>query len=597
MKIQFDPDGYQPPRGGLLLLQLFVAGLFFLFVVRFWYLQIHRGEDFARMARENRLREERVYASRGLIRDRNGELLAENRPAFGLALIREDCRDIPATLAQVSQWTGIPLDKLTAKFHQDRLKVKPFEPLLLLADMPFETLARIESQVLHWPGLEIVTRSKRNYPQGELFAHVLGYVAEANERELENDKSLSLGDNVGKQGLEFMLEQRLRGHKGLHQIEVDVLGRNLNKKLTQQPMTGDNIELSLRLDVQQAAWQAMQGEAGCVVVMEPDTGKLVGLVTAPSFDNNAFAAGLSLKDWTALRDNPRHPLQNRVIQSVYPPGSVWKLMMAGMLLNEGISPSERVYCSGEVALGKQIFRCWKKGGHGSVDMARSLIESCDVYYYQMGERFGIDKIEAFAKASGFGAPTGIDLPHEKSGLVPSKTWKRRRFGEPWHRGETLNVSIGQGFTLVTPVQVACFVSALMNGGKLLKPSLLSDEAPTVRAEVPISAAGRKLILESMRLTVDTDQGTAKALRRKDVITGGKTGTAQVVKLKLVGEQRVRTEDTAYEQRDHAWIASWGERAGKRYVVVVMMEHGGHGGSDAAPVARRVYEKLFGPAPQ
>jgi penicillin-binding protein 2 len=596
MRIQFEPEGFQPPRGGLILLQCIVAGLFFLFVVRFWYLQIHRGEEFARMARENRLRQERIYASRGLLRDREGRLLAENRPAFGLALVREDCRDIPSTLAQVSEWTGIPLDQLTAKFNQDRLRVKPFEHLLLISDMPFDLLARIENRVLQWPGLEIVTRSKRNYPQGELMAHILGYVAEANEKELEDDKDLNLGDFVGKQGLELVLERRLRGQKGLHQLEVDVLGRQLNKKLVQEPQSGENIDLSIDLGLQQVAWDALEDETGCVVAMDPDSGRLLALVTKPSFDNNAFAAGLSLKEWQALRDNPRHPLQNRVIQSVYPPGSVWKLMMAGMLLNEGLNPADSVWCTGEVALGKQVFRCWKKGGHGRVDMMRSLIESCDVYYYQMSDRFGIDKIEAFAKACGFGAPTGIDLPHEKSGLVPSKQWKRRRFGEPWHRGETLNVSIGQGFTLVTPVQVASFVSALMNGGKLLKPSLLADEDPTVRSSLPFTAAGRKMILDGMRQTVNDDRGTAKVLRRADAVMGGKTGTAQVTKLKMVGEERVRTENLAYEHRDHAWIATWGEKAGKRLVVVVMVEHGGHGGSDAGPVARRVYDKFFGSPP-
>lgn len=364
MHIHFDPEGFQPPRSGLLLLQGLVGFLFFLFVVRFWYLQIHRGEEYARLAQDNRLRQERIYASRGLIRDRQGALLAENRPAFGLALIREDCRDIPATLAQVSQWTATPVEKLTAKFNQDRQRVKPFEPLLLISDMPFDLLARIESEIIHWPGLEIITRSKRNYPQGPLFAHILGYVAEANEQELENDKGLSLGDFVGKQGLELVLEQRLRGHKGQYQIEVDVLGRNLNRKLVEQPESGENIELSLDAGIQQAAWDAFEGQAGGLVVMDPDSGKLLALVTSPSFDNNAFAAGLSQKDWVALRDNPRYPLQNRIIQSVYPPGSVWKLMMTGMILNEGISPSETVYCNGAVQLGRQTFRCWKRAGTG-----------------------------------------------------------------------------------------------------------------------------------------------------------------------------------------------------------------------------------------
>jgi len=593
MSMQLDPEGYQPPRGGLLLLQGLVLLLFFVFFLRFWFLQIHKGDEFARLARENRLRQERIDAPRGLLRARGGELLAENRPAYALGLVREDCKDIASTIAQVSHWTGIPEETLWAKYFKDKPRVKPFQPLVLVSDVPFDLLAQIESNRMLWPGLEIVIRPRRFYLQGPLFAHVLGYVAEANEKELEENSDLALGDAVGKQGLELVLENRLRGNKGLQQLEVDVMGRELNRKMVQEPMAGDSILLSLDFELQRIASEAFEDQAGGLVVMDPDTGKLVALVTQPSFDNNAFAAGLSNKQWSELRDNPYFPLQNRVIQSVYPPGSVWKILMAGLLLKEGIDPRETVFCNGEFYLGKTLFRCWKKHGHGKVDMARSLIESCDVYYYEMLNKIGVDKMEAFAKANGFGEQTGLGLPHERSGLVPSRDWKRKRFGEAWQRGETVITAIGQGFTLVTPVQVACFLGALMNDGKLMQPSLLADSEPVVRRSIPLNEAQRLYLLDAMRRTVEDPRGTAKRLRTPGADIGGKTGTAQVVKLKLkANNERQKFEEMEYWERDHAWMAAWGSKGGKRYVVVCMLEHGGHGGSAAGPIVKKVFDHLF-----
>ena len=595
LKIQVESEGYQPPRGGVILLQVLVGLLFFVFVVRFWYLQMHRGAEFAQQAQNNRLRIERIFAPRGRIMDDQGKVLADNRTAYGLSLVREDCPDIPATLAQISAWSGIPLPQIWDKFRQDRFKVKSFEPLLMITDIDFDLVARIESEIYAWPGLEIVVRTKRSYPEKDLFAHVLGYVAEANEQEMAADSALAMGDLVGKQGLELELEKQLRGRKGLYDVEVDAHSRVLGKFLREEPRGGREIRLSLDRDLQEAAWNALGGEAGCVVVMEPDTGKLRALVTSPAYDNNLFAAGISQRDWDALRTNSRYPLQNRVIQSVYPPGSVWKLVVAAMLLERGVSPRESVQCSGQVKLGNQIFRCWKRGGHGAQDMQNALINSCDVYFYQMGERMGIDKLEEFAKASGFGRPTGIDLPHEKSGLVPSKEWKRRRFGRPWVRGETYNVSIGQGYTLVTPVQMAVFVSGLLNGGELLKPQLLDDAQREVKGRITAKASTLNFVVEAMRKTAGG--GTARVVGRKDADMGGKTGTAQVVKLKMAAnDRRLRTHEMEYAQRDHAWITTWGVKDGKSYVVVVMVEHGGGGSSVAGPVARKVYDHLFGPDP-
>lgn len=592
MKIDLDSEGYQPPRAGLILLQASIGLLFVIFCARFWYLQIHRGAEYVRLAQENRLRHERVFASRGEIYDNNNALLAENRTAFGLALTREDCPDIPSALAQVSAWTGVPLERITARYEQDRSKGRIFDPILLLTDMPFSQVAPIEAEIYRWPGLQVVTHSRRHYTQGPAFAHILGYVAEATEAELADDPGLALGDTVGRQGLESVLEPRLRGQKGLYRMEVDVLGRPLSRTLVEAPRAGNNVSLALNAQLQDAIMGAMGEYSGSVVVMDPDSGKLLALVTKPSYDNNMFIGGLSQKDWDSLRNDPRYPLQNRGIQSVYPPGSVWKLMMVGLLMEKGVSPTERVFCPGMYTLGNHTFRCWRKGGHGQVDMARSLIESCDVYYYSMGERMGIDNIEAFARACGYGKITGIDLPHENAGLVPSRTWKRERFKERWQGGETINVSIGQGHTLVTPLQTAVFLSSLVNGGDILKPQLLADSPREVRSQSPISAKHREMILDYMVRTVDLQSGTAKVLRRPDMRIGGKTGTAQVVKIRMIGDRRIKASEMAFLERDHAWIGSWGEKNGRRVVVVTMLEHGGGGSSAAGPVTKAVYDILF-----
>ena len=588
MAIEIGTDGYQPPRLGIFLLYALVVGFFILFVMRFWYLQILRGNEYAQKAHANRTRQERVYATRGIIFDLKGRLVAENRPAYALTMIREDCPDIPSTLAQISQWTDIPLGALQSKFRQDAQKVRPFQPQIVATDIPFERIADIEQQIYLWPGITVETRQRRYYPIGPLLAHILGYVADANEQELKADEKLSLGDIIGKQGLELIYEKRLRGTKGQNVVDVDVLGRQFNRRQMEPPVAGENITLALDAGLQQAASDALGSDAGAIVIMEPESGKVRALLTHPTYDNNAFTTTLSKKDWQALVDNPGKPLQNRSIQSRYPPGSVWKLMMAGLILEQRIDPRTTVTCLGRVRLGSHTFRCWRGGGHGPMNMMQSLIHSCDVYYYEMAHKVGVDNIERFAKACGFGHTTGIDLPHESSGLVPGREWKKRRFGEPWQGGETLNIAIGQGYTLVTPLQMAVFTCALLNDGKILKPSLIENEEPEVQGELPIPKAHRQFILEAMRLTASN--GTARVIRRSDAIMGGKTGTAQVVRL---GEKRLKKEQMAYLHRDHAWLVTWGMKDGKTYVVVVMVEHGGGGGATAGPIASRVYNALFG----
>ncbi len=592
LKIPVETDEYQPPRLGVFLLQFLVGLLFLVFVVRFWYLQVNKGEAYAEQAQLNRMREERILAPRGLITDNSGSVLANNIVAYGISIVREDCPDVPATLAQVSAWTGTNHDELIAKYRKDIRKAQSFEPMLLVADLNVNLVSMIEAELINWPGLEIVTHAKRTYPERDIYAHILGYVAEANEREMEKNKNLHMGDLVGKQGLEYVLDEQLRGVKGLYQREVDVLGRSLSKKLMQEPRGGKIIQLAIDTKLQKAAWEALGEHTGSIVVMDPDTGKLVALVTAPAYDNNLFTEGISHKDWNILRENPKFPLQNRAVQSVYPPASVWKLVMTGLFLEMGINPKETVSCSGATRLGNQTFRCWHSGGHGAVNMTSALTNSCDIYYYHMGLRVGIDNIDRYAKASGFGKLTGIGLPHEKSGLVPSKKWKEERRGAAWLKGETYNVSIGQGYTLVTPLQVATYVSSLLNGGQLLEPQVVDKGAAIVTGHIPASAKHRDFIINGMRKTAE--HGTARVIARNDAIMGGKTGTAQVVKLRMRGGRRLRNEELPYAQRDHAWIATFGIKDDKRYVVIVMLEHAGGGSKMAGPVAKKMYDALFGP---
>ena len=588
----YEPDGQQSPRSGLILLQLLILGLFCLFTVRLWYLQVHKGEQFADMARDNQMRQASIHAARGMVLDRNGKPLAVNEPSFALGLIREDCADVPGTLQKVAEWTGLDYQALLDTYIRGKKRVKPFEPLVLISNLSYELLAKIEANAVSYPGLDILIRHKRFYPDGQLLAHVMGYVAEANEDELEKDPRLALGDSVGKGGLELALEQRLRGEKGLKQIEVDAYGREHNQQTLLEPRAGSNLNLSIDIDLQAYCTKQLEGQAGAVVVLEPSTGKVLALVSQPSFDNNLFVLGIPPKKWKELRDDPMHPLQNRVSQSVYPPGSTFKLLMSAAALSEGIKPTETAFCSGSYRLGEHDFHCWKKGGHGTMDMRNALVHSCDVFFYQLGEKLGIDRINRYAQACGFSQPTGIDLPHERSGLIPSTAWKKRRYGENWTRGETLNCSIGQGYVQVSPLQLAKFVSALVNGGKLLRPSLVQSDEVEVQGKIPLSDKDREFILAAMTDTVNV--GTAGKLRRSDARMGGKTGTAQVVKL-INADVRQKTHEMPYKYRDHAWIASWGAKEGKTYVVVCMVEHGGHAGEAAVPVAKSIYDYLFGTA--
>jgi penicillin-binding protein 2 len=579
-------------KAGITLMQLLVLGLFFLIALRLWYFQIYNGQEYARKATDNLIQQQSIYAPRGLIRDRDGTILAENKPAYGLAIIREDSRDIEAALRQASRWTEVPLQEVREKFKAGKKRVKPFKRQLLIRNLDYQTLAEIETHLMEWPEFRIITLPLRHYPHGRVVSHILGYVAQADEKELQNNPELQLGDTIGKQGLELSFQEALRGDKGLKQLEVNAQGRELKNSIIEEPVPGKDLTLTIDLDLQQHAWEQLGNHTGVVVVLEPFSGDIQALVSKPAYNNNLFVQGIDQETWHGLLSDPDHPLQNRAIQSSYPPGSVFKLVVAPCALNnEAVTPEKEFFCPGHYKLGRRAFRCWRKGGHGWMDMREAIKQSCDVYFYKVGEKLGVDAISAYARKYGFNAKTGINLPNENPGLIPSKEWKLRRFGRRWQGGETLNLSIGQGYTLVTPLQVARHLGALVNGGYLLKPNLIEDAEPTVQQELPLKQSERDMVIQSMLAAVEEPHGTCWRLRTKNATVGGKTGTAQVVKLKEEDREK-ETEEIRYKFRDHAWMASFAQQGKQTYVVVVLIEHGGHGSSAAGPVAKAVFDHLF-----
>lgn len=579
-----------PPSSNRPILILFLVWV--IIVVRLWYLQIYKGETQANKAKQNLLRTQTIYAPRGIIRDRQGIILADNKPAYDLALVRENAHNCTRTIKRISQLTGIDLNLLLRQFYKEKKRVKPFNPQIIYSNLDPTQLAKLEVNSLDFPEIQIIHHPYRTYNFGKLTAHVLGYVAEVDSADLKTDPALEPGDKIGKQGLEFTFEKTLRGTKGLQELEVNAQGRILKSRVIKRPIPGQDMSLTIDLHLQDKVWQALGNHTGSCLVLEPYTGQVLALVSKPSYDNNLFVQGISPTAWQALLTDKRHPLQNRAIQSAYPPGSVFKLVVAACgLANHALNPRKKVFCPGFYKLGNRVFNCWKKHGHGWVDLKNGLKQSCDVYFYNLGEQLGVEMISEFAQKNGFNTLTGIDLPHEKKGLIPDPIWKQRRFGKRWQGGETLNLAIGQGYTQVTPLQVARFIAALVNGGFLLKPQLILHQPPEVQKKIPLRTWQRQVILKAMRSAVEEPHGTALILKTKGILIGAKTGTAQVIKLKEEYKD-LDTKEIPYKYRDHAWMAAYGQQGKKDYVVVAMVEHGGHGASGAGPIVRSVLHYLF-----
>ena len=473
MRLETETPQQHAPRSGLILLQALVLGLFCLFTLRLWYLQVHKGGTFADMARDNQLRQVLISSARGRILDKGGTPLAVSEPSFALGLVREDCEDIEGTLAKVSEWTGVDKHVLSETVKRGKKRVKPFEPLILITDLPYEALARIEANAMLYPGLEIVVRQKRYYPTGALLSHVLGYVAEANEEELEKNPQLSLGDSVGKQGLELTHEDELRGSKGRKQVEVDAFGRQHNEFILEPPRAGSDLKLSIDIGLQKECSRLLEGQAGAILVMEPDTGKILAMASSPSFDPNAFTTNSynSQYQLSDLVNDPNSPLWNRAAQSSYPLGSVFKLITASAALESGLyKPTTTYECTSQWTELGTPYNDWTfdKGlpPSGTLTLVEGLMRSCNPYFYHIGLDLYRQKGDAYladmARGFGLGSATGIEAVSEDPG----------RINNPTDDGSASQMGIGQGDMLVTPLQVVDFIAAIANGGTLYRPQII-----------------------------------------------------------------------------------------------------------------------------
>ena len=595
------PKEYLDPSKQVKIASVVVILVAIVFVIKLWYLQIVCGNEYRLKSENNRIRTETISPPRGIIYDRNGTILVENRAAFNLAVVPEDVEDMKSTLVVLSNLSGIPYQELEKNLEERRKA--PFEPVVLAEDIDWKTLARIKGEIYSLPGVIVQVEPKRHYRFPGLASHLIGYIGEVSEKELHNAKykgKYCIGDCIGKVGVEKVYEDFLLGEAGSREVEVNAKGRRLRILGEKLPMPGKSVYLTIDSELQETAEKCLEGKVGAIVAIDPRNGDVLALASSPNYDENMFVKRLSREEWNSIQTDPRKPLQNRATASMYPPGSTYKVVVAAAGLQEHVINTEtNVFCQGYMTLGRRTYRCWKRGGHGNVQLYRALVESCDVYFYQLGMRLGVDRIAKYARQFGLGQKTGIDLDRELPGLIPTAAWKKRRFGVPWQKGETLSIAIGQGFDLVTPLQMTLAYAAIANGGTLWKPHLVrkiedSETKETVefrpqkRWKLNVSKRNLDLIREALEGVVNDPHGTGKMARLQDIKVAGKTGTAQVVS----ASKAIKKGGDRSKYMDHAWFICFAPVDDPQIVVGVLVEHGGHGSSGAAPLARAVLEKYF-----
>lgn len=590
-----DADFYkQRLTGAMVLVVLAFAVLF----ARLFYLQIIKGKEFRRLSENNSIRLQIIEAPRGRIFDRNGELLVDNGPSFDLSIVLNDAKPLEPVIRKLSEFTEIPESELMSKIREE--KCSPYKQILLKRNMGRNALAAIEVHKFDLPGIVVNVKPQRHYPKKRSAAHLIGYLGEISPDELEGKKykGCSRGDLIGKFGIERHLDRYLRGSNGGRQVEVNVSGQVVRTLKTVDAEQGQDVFLTIDSALQQKAEELLQGKIGAAVAIDPETGHVLALASSPSFDPRSFVGGISREKWNELITHPEHPLGNKAIQGEYPPASTYKIITAMAGLEEGvIDESTTFFCPGYFVYAGNIFRCWKKGGHGTVNVVKGITESCDVFFYQVGKRLGVDRIAWYAKACGLGSLTGIKLDRESDGLIPTAAWKKNRTGVPWQGGETISIAIGQGYNLVTPLQMAILTAAVANGGTLYKPlTYIMIKAPSgalirkgeieITGKIPVSSKTLKLVRQGMFSVVNGPRGTARGSRiygMDGIEMCGKTGTAQIVGRKKGDEDYDRK--LAPQFLPHAWFVAYAPADAPRIALSVIVEHGEHGSSAAAPIAR------------
>ena len=571
---------------------------------RMYYLQVVESSRYKTLAEENRISLRLLPPPRGPIVDRFGRELAVNQQNYRVVLIPEDVLEKRHSVENTLDALGtiIPVSEgERRRILREVRRKRSFVPVTVRENLVWKDVARIEVNTPDLPGVNIDVGESRHYPHGESLAHVLGYVAAVSEKEQTGDPLLELpGFRIGKAGVEKVYDLPLRGKGGSLQVEVNAIGRTIKEVERQEGQPGAEVALTLDLELQKLAARRLENESGAAVALDITNGDILAMVSTPAYDPNDFNKGLSTTQWKALVSNERAPLINKTIAGQYAPGSTFKMAVALAALEKGVvTPQTEVFCGGSMELGDAEFHCWKRHGHGRMNMVQALSQSCDVYFYEIAKRTGIDRIAAMARRLGLGAPLGFELPGESAGLVPGKQWKQGALGRPWQQGETLLAGIGQGYLLTTPLQLAVMTARLASG-RAVAPRLtrgldsedwsLAEGAPEFGG-LGINAGHLKLVLEGMSQVVNDPLGTAHKARinRPEYEMGGKTGTAQVRRIsKAEREAGVRKNDELeWRLRDHALFVGFAPRQAPRYAVAVVVEHGGSGSKAAAPLARDI----------
>jgi penicillin-binding protein 2 len=576
-----------------------VLAAFLILLARLYYLQIIEGPGLRQRSQDNWFRLQSVPPMRGLILDRSGVLLVDNRPRFDVSILSREAKDPKEVVRKLAELLNIPGETLLAKLVEAR-GTPSFRPILLSRDISRDAVATVEAHKLELPGIVITVEPIRDYIEGERASHLIGYLSEISPEELQSAAfpDNSVGDFIGKFGVEKAYELYFHGKRGIRHVEVNALGQLTRVLKTEEAQPGKNIYLTLDIRLQRIAESLLAGKVGTALAMDPSNGDILAMGVSPAFDPNAFVEGMTYESWNELVSNQFRPLENKAIQGQYPPGSIYKIVAAIAGLEEGvITEHGKLFCPGSYKYGNRTFRCWKRRGHGFMNATEALAQSCDVYFYQVGERLGVDRLAKYAEACGLGSPTGINLDREARGLVPSKGWKLDRLGVPWQGGETLSVVIGQGFNLVTPIQMLGLISAVANGGIRYKPLVIrriefpgglpvKTQAPVSLGTLPASKNTLRIVKKGLMDAVNKPTGTGWIARIAGVDVAGKTGTAQVVRMAEDDEDEP-IESKLLRHRDHGWFIAFAPAEEPRIAVAVLIEHGGHGSTAAGPIAREM----------
>lgn len=566
-------------------------------IARLYYLQVYQADRYKTLADENRISTRLLVPPRGIIYDRNGMVIASNQQNFQALIVAEQAPNVQETLDAFKKI--MPLSKAEEeKVKKDLKRNRSFVPIKIKDNLTWEEVSKIQLNAPDLPGIVIDEGLSRYYPYGASMAHFLGYVSSVSDKDVKDDPLLEVpGFKIGKSGIEKYFEKDLRGESGNLKLEVNAYGRIMKEIERVDGTPGKDVQLTIDARLQQKAFDLFGEESGAAVLLDVHTGEILAFVSAPSFDPNMMTQGLSQEDWNALLKNERNPLTNKAISGQYSPGSTFKMIVAMAALEAGvIKPETKSYCAGKMSLGNHTFHCWKKQGHGHLNVVEALQHSCDIFFYETAQKLGIEKIAEMARRFGLGSKIDIGLENEKAGLIPDKEWKLRRFGEPWQQGESLISGIGQGYILTTPLQLATMTARLVNGGYEVKPTFLkiSNGDKSKIKKMDVSQANLELMKEGMYAVVNKPGGTAfmSQFNYHGEKMGGKTGTTQVrrITMKERREGIKKESELPWRLRNHALFVGYAPHDNPKYAVAVLVEHGGGGSSVAAPLAGKILKE-------